>query len=136
MDNTQLKNLKETDLFTWLQSNYYPALQNAKRKMSRWDCYDVPTRNRIELKCRRKHYDTLLIERKKYDAMLTKCKEHGDIPIYINSTPKGIYSFNLLAIKLEWEVNHKNPATTTFGNTNRVAKEVAYININQGVQLL
>ena len=43
---------------------------------------------------------------------------------------KGIYSFNLFDVLPKWEVNYKNPATTQFNNRNRIAKEVAYLNIN------
>ena len=130
------KNWKETDLFEWLVSNVYPDLVKSKNQMSRWDCYSPEAFHRIELKCRRTHYDELLLERKKYEAVLEECHKHLDVPIYINSTPIGVYSFNLLVIVPEWEVNHKNPATTEFANTARVEKEVTYLNINQATKLL
>ncbi len=130
-----MNNWKEQDLFDWLSTNYYPDLVKAKSKMSRWDCYSPETKNRIELKCRTRHFDTLLIEKKKYDAMMAKYHENGDLPIYINSTPEGIWEFNLSLLELQWEVNYRNPATTTFYNRSRVAKEVAYINIKHGNKL-
>ena len=130
-----MRNWKEADLFAWLKENYYPDLQEAKRKMSRWDCYDVPSKNRIELKCRRTHYETLLIERKKYDAMIKKCADHNDIPVYINSTPEGVWAFNLSKLDLQWEVNFKNPKTTDFSNNGKVRKEVAYISTKLGIKI-
>lgn len=127
---------KEADLFDWLVGNVYPDLVKSKNQMSRWDCYSPGKGHRIELKCRKTHYDTLLLEKKKYDAMLAETSKHIDIPMYINSTPSGIWSFNLLFIRKDWEVNYRNPATTQFSNTSKVAKEVTYLNINEGIKLL
>ena len=121
---------KEEDLFKYLKLTVYPDLVKARGKLSRWDCYSVDKAHRIELKCRKTHYDTLLIEKKKFDAMIKVCDKYLDIPYYICSTPKGIYSFNLYEVYPEWEVNYKNPATTQFNNRSKIAKEVAYLNIN------
>ena len=104
-----------------------PDLARAEHKMSRWDCRSDCSRLLIELKCRRTHYPTLLLEKKKYDAMLSKAEELGYEPLYINSTPKGIYVFNLKDLDIEFKVEHKHPATTAFGNRSRVAKEVGYL---------
>jgi hypothetical protein len=127
---------KEIDLFNWLKENQYPDLLKSKNQMSRWDCYSPSRGHRIELKCRKKHYDTLLLEKKKYDAMMQETSRHLDIPMYVNSTPEGIYTFNLIFIKRQWEVNYLNPATTQFANKNRVPKEVTYLNITDGIKLL
>jgi hypothetical protein len=131
-----MKDWIETDLFNWLKDNIYPDLVKAKNQMSRWDCYSPKESHRIELKCRKAHYDTLLLEKKKYLAMELESQKHLDIPFYINSTPKGVWSFNLYLIKPIWETNNKNPATTQFTNNNRVEKEVTYLNINKGIKLL
>ena len=126
---------QENDLFEWLKQNVYPDLVKSKNPLSRWDCYSPNTGHRIELKCRKKHYNTLLLEKKKYDAMILECEKHLDIPIYINSTPDGIFSFNLNKIYPTFEVNNKNPATTQFYNNNRVEKEVTYLEINEALKL-
>ena len=118
--------MKEQDLFDYLVNNYYPDLVKAKSKMSRWDCYSPETTHRIELKCRATHYDTLILEKKKYDAMVLKCNDNLDIPIYINYTPEGIYRFNLFEIKPNWEVKYLKK-TTTFTNNNQIAKEIAML---------
>ena len=130
-----MNNWKESELFNWLKENIYFDLVKSRNQMSRWDCYSPSTGHRIELKCRKKHYDTLLLEKKKYDAMIQECEKHLDTPIYINSTPKGVYSFNLHLIDKKWEVNYRNPATTQFSNTNKVPKEVTYLNIKKAKQL-
>jgi hypothetical protein len=130
LESTNLKSFKEKELFAWLQDNLYSDLVKCKNPLSRWDCYSPEKFHRIELKCRKVHYDTLLLEKKKYDAMVTESLKHMDIPIYINSTPKGIFAFNLFKIEEEWEVNYLNPKNTYFGGSHRVPKEVTYLDIN------
>jgi|TARA_R110000744_G_scaffold376302_1_gene490451 hypothetical protein len=125
-----MKNWKENDLFNYLLMCCYPDLQKAKKQMSRWDCYSVENRHRIELKCRRNHYNELLIERKKYDAMILKSNENLDIPIYINSTPEGVYSFNLFKVVPQWFVAYHNK-TTEFSNTKKIAKQIAMLPITE-----
>ena len=120
--------MKEKELFNYLKKCCYPDLLWANSKMSRWDCYSPKTYHRIELKCRGKHYDTLLIEKKKYDAMIEKCDDNLDIPMYINYTPKGIYRFNLYLVKPKWETQYHNK-TTEFNNNNKIQKEVAMLSI-------
>jgi hypothetical protein len=71
----------------------------------------------------------MLLEKKKYDSMLSECEKHLDIPIYINSTPRGIYFWNLLQVKPIWETNSKNPASTHFSTRHKVSKEVSYLYI-------
>jgi hypothetical protein len=126
-----MKDWKETDLFNWLKENIYPDLVKANNPISRWDCYSPKTGHRLELKCRRKHYGALLIEKKKYDAMIQECNKHLDTPMYFNSTPNGIYSFNLNIVNPKWEINDKNPATTYFRNNQKIEKEVAYLEISE-----
>lgn len=121
-----MKGWNEKDLFAYLLKNTYFDLVKANKQMSRWDCYSPEIRHRIELKCRGKHYNTLLIEKKKYEAMIEKCKDNLDIPMYINSTPKGVYRFNLFLIKPNWVIEYHNK-TTAFTNKNKVPKEIAML---------
>jgi len=120
--------LIEQDLFEFLRDNYYPDLVMAKSKISKWDCYSPQTYHRIELKCRTKHYNELLIERKKFDSMIDKCKDNLDIPYYINSTPEGVYRFNLYKVEPVWFVK-KIKATTHFENNTRIDKEIALLDV-------
>lgn len=129
-----MKNWKEKDLFEWLSNNYYKTLVNSKNPISRWDCYDIETQSRIELKCRKKHYDTLLLEKPKYDALIKESNKHFDVPIYINSTPQGIYLFNLNKVDLKW-FEKSLPATSEFQNRQWIKKEVTEINIKQAIKL-
>ena len=124
----------EERLFDWLKEFVYFDLVKAKNQMSRWDCYSPKFRHRIELKCRRKHYDSLLIEKSKYDAMIFEAGKHLDIPMYINSTPEGIYSFDLLEIEPEW-IFKSLRATTQFANNKNVLKKIAFLDIDNAIKL-
>lgn len=124
----------EEQLFDWLKEFVYFDLVKAKNQMSRWDCYSPKFKHRIELKCRRKHYDSLLLEKSKYDAMIFEAGKHLDIPMYINSTPEGIYSFDLLEIEPEW-IFKSLRATTQFANNKNVLKKIAFLDIDKAIKL-
>jgi len=124
----------EERLFDWLKEFVYFDLVKAKNQMSRWDCYSPKFKHRIELKCRRKHYDSLLIEKSKYDAMIFEAGKHMDIPMYINSTPEGIYSFDLHQIEPEW-IFKSLRATTQFANNKNVLKKIAFLDIEEALKL-
>jgi hypothetical protein len=119
----------EQKLFDYLVNCCYSDLVKARKQMSRWDCYSPLTLHRIELKCRSKHFDGLLIEKKKFDALTEKCKDNLDIPIYINSTPSGVFRFNLYNVEPNWQVGYFGK-TTQFSNNNKIPKEIAYLNVN------
>ena len=125
---------KEKDLFEWLSNNHYKTLVNSKNPISRWDCYDIETQNRIELKCRRKHYSTLILEKSKYDAMILESNKNLDIPIYINSTPEGVYLFNLNEIDIKW-FTKSLPATTEFKKRIWVKKEITELEVIKAIKL-
>lgn len=130
----KLSEWREVDLFNWLSKNYYNILVDTSKNFSKSDCYDIETKSRIELKCRAAHYDDLIIEKPKYEYLIKESKKYGDIPIYINSTPKGIYLFKLDNLKLKWFFKPL-PKTTDFKNKELVKKEVSKININQSLKL-
>jgi len=57
------------------------------------------------------------------------------IPFYINSTPQGVFSFDLMDVaEPEW-VTHYMPATTEFARNWKVEKLVGYLDINEAIQL-
>jgi|TARA_R110002167_G_scaffold225847_1_gene431084 hypothetical protein len=129
-----MKNWKEKDLFEWLSKNYYKELVNSNNPISRWDCYDLDKCHRVELKCRRKHYNTLILEKSKYDAIIYESLKHLDIPIYINSTPKGVYLFNLNKIQPNW-FEKSLPATTEFKNRIWVKKIITELELSQSIKI-
>ena len=58
--------------------------------------------------------------------MIEKCKDNLDIPLYICSTPKGVFKFNLYLVEPNWETQYHNK-TTQFSNTSKIPKEVAML---------
>jgi len=88
----------------------------------------------IEFKCRRKHYDTQLIEHKKYTANLDQADESGKEFLYIISTPEGEYVFNISKLREKdydfgWE-DRRMPSKTDFGGQQYINKRVGYINVS------
>lgn len=127
--------MNEELLFTFLREGYYPDLSKAPGIYDAFDCISVQAGHYIELKCRGTHYDTLLIEEMKYRKLITQAAERNLVPFYINSTPEGIYSFDLMDVaEPVWYVQYL-PATTEFDRIEKVDKLVGYLPIEEAVQL-
>jgi hypothetical protein len=126
--------MSELRLFEFLRLNFLPDLERSSNQFERFDCTSQSTKLHVELKCRRSHYPTLLIEKKKFDALIAASTQLQFSPCYINSTPQGIYAFNLHKVQVTWE-NHPMPATTDFGNAQLVEKAVGFLPIAQAVHL-
>ena len=127
--------MNEELLFTFLREGYYPDLSKAPGIYDAFDCISIQAGHYIELKCRATHYPTLLIEEMKYRKLITQAAERDLIPYYINSTPQGVFSFDLMDVaEPEW-FNHWMPATTEFSRSNKVSKLVGYLPIEEAVQL-
>ncbi len=122
--------MTETELLNWLIDNVDPSIKPAEYKYSRFDAYSKTFDKFIELKCRRTHYDTLLIEKKKFDSLV----EDGEA-YYICSTPKGIYSWVLSPdMEIEW-ITKSMPRNTDFGNKSKKDKIVSYLRISDAKKL-
>tara|TARA_R100000541_G_scaffold58924_2_gene71095 strand:- start:157 stop:540 length:384 start_codon:yes stop_codon:yes gene_type:complete len=88
----------------------------------------------IEFKCRRAHYNTQLIEYKKYKANLDQADESGKEFLYVVSTPEGEYIFNVSQLRKEdydfgWE-DRRMPSKTDFSGQYHLDKRVGYISIS------
>ena len=127
--------MKELELFEYLKADLYPDLEKSVGIYDAFDCISVQAGHYIELKCRHTHYPTLLIEEMKYRKLITQAAERDLIPFYINSTPIGVFSFDLMDVpEPEW-LSHWMPATTEFSRSNKVSKLVGYLPIEEAVQL-
>jgi hypothetical protein len=124
--------LREVELFEALKS-VYPDLT----PLSATDRADGITHDAyIEMKCRRTHYPTLLIEKKKWDYLADIRARTGARTLYINSTPQGIYQFDLGAInEPEWELKAL-PDKTDFANSGNVEKLCGFLDIRHSELLL
>jgi hypothetical protein len=114
----------EKQLFQLLKSRLIPDLESTDMYNPK-DAVSSKYGMAIELKCRKKHYEYLILEKFKYDKLIKYDKAR-----YIVSTPYGIYSFNLKKIEPEW-IEAMLPATTEFENSNWIKKKVAYLNISE-----
>lgn len=108
------------------------SLTATKDKYCTFDAYDDSYV--VEFKCRRTHYDTQLIEHKKFTANLDQASESGKEFLYIISTPSGEYIFNVSTLVEEgydfgWE-DRRMPSKTDFSGKYHLDKKVGYINVN------
>ncbi len=123
----------EKQLFDFLKTNFIPDLVQTSTT-ARFDCYSNAFKLNIELKCRRKHYNELMLEKKKYDSILERSDALDMLPVYVNSTPFGVWAFYLLRKEYDWSKKYL-PKTTNW-NGPKIEKEVTYLNISQGIDLL
>jgi len=112
-----------------------PDLTKTKDEYSTFDCTSEAIKAYIELKCRRTHYDTLLIEYSKYKRLMDEAKNYNMRPLYINSTPKGVWSFDLQNFDILWSEKENLPATTDFDNKEKVTKIIGFLPIEKGDRL-
>lgn len=127
--------LNEEALFDLLQKRIAKDLRKVDDQFSNYDCISDDSTAYIELKCRKTHYDYLMIERYKYDRLVEQAMEINYNPVYINSTPKGVWAFNLNYVQPRWYMKDNLPKTTEFENNEKVTKEVGYLNVEGGVKL-
>jgi len=127
--------MKEADLFDFLKVDIYPDLVKSEGTYDTFDCISYKAGHFIELKCRVTHYSDLLSEQMKYRKLIEQAVQSNLLPFYINSTPLGIYSFDLNDIpEPEW-VTHLMPASTEFENRNKIPKVVGYLEISEAIKL-
>jgi len=75
----------------------------------------------IEMKFRRKYYETKMIEKSKYDRLMSLPEDV--VKIYFVNDPKGNYTFWLNTLELPKSENSNCPKTTMWDNT-KIQKEV------------
>ena len=126
--------MTELQLFEYLKANVIADLIPSPHPYSKWDCVSSATNSYFELKCRRRHYEDLILEQAKYDAMMTTGQELGLSPWYVCSTPENIYFFDLINLKPEW-ITMDLPQTTDFDRINNVPKIVTLINTKHAFKI-
>jgi hypothetical protein len=127
--------MNESVLFNYLKENYFPDLERSTGRYDKWDCYSPSTKTRIELKCRKKHYPNLILEKIKYVDMVKRYVEEDEKPVYINSTPNGIYAFDLRNIKPNWITDKRLPHETNFERITPIEKTYTLLNIEEGKKI-
>ena len=125
--------MNEQSLFDYIKATYLEDLEKSEHVYEYIDATSNGYRLTIELKCRHTHYDELILEKDKYESLVNRANDLGFTPFYINSTPKGIYAFNLRIIKVTWTT--KRLPSSTVDNGPAIDKEVALLHIDKAVKL-
>lgn len=126
--------MNESELFYKFKANYLPQLKVAIDTYSPFDAICHEAKVVVEFKCRRSHYSDLLIEWPKYETLLNRAADRGYKPIYVCSTPLGVWAWDLTYLQLKW-IKKALPKQTDFSNNNTVVKQVAYISLEDGSYL-
>jgi hypothetical protein len=125
--------MKEQDLFDHLKGGWYPDLVKSEGQFDSFDCISEEHKQNIELKCRHTHYPDLLIERSKYVRLVDEAGFRVLDPWYINSTPQGIYAFDLSRVPEPTWSERWMPATTEFANTRKIMKTVGFLHLDYAI---
>ena len=125
--------MTEQGLFDYIKETYLEDLQKSEHTYEYIDATSYGYRLSIELKCRHTHYDELILEKDKYESLMQQANELGFTPFYINSTPKGIYAFNLRIITVTFTT--KRLPSSTVDNGPVIDKKVALLHIDKAVKL-
>ena len=124
----------EAELFDYIKGRYLEDLVKSKHPYEYHDCTSTLYRLHIELKCRHTHYEDLIIEKDKYEALVQQAERLGFTPFYVNATPKGIYAFNLRKITVKWVIK-KLPLESKCQDQELIDKTVALLPVGLAVQL-
>ena len=117
--------MKEKELFNWLKDRFLPDLETTEQ-FDYKDAYSKKHDLYIELKCRKTHYDDLLIEKIKWDKLIA----HRNVR-YINWTPIGVFSFNLHnMLEPTWQ-QREMPKTTEFNINDKIIKTIGYLDVER-----
>ncbi len=117
--------MNEKQLFNLIKTKLIKDLQPTS-EMNHKDGYSPKLDLSIELKCRSRHFDTILMEKKKYDDLIRFSKAR-----YIVSTPEGIYSWNVKKLKnIQWEQKDLPTTTMYFRAVDRENKTITMLKIS------
>jgi len=123
----------EQSLFDYIKATYLEDLEKSEHTYEYIDATSKGYRLTIELKCRHTHYDELILEKDKYESLIGRANELGFTPFYINSTPQGIYAFNLRKITVTFTT--KRLPSSTVDNGPVIDKQIALLHIDKAVKL-
>jgi hypothetical protein len=133
MEKLKIKN--EQELFQYLKNKYFPDIKRYNDKFSYTDCYSKNERYEIELKVRRMHYDKMMIEYFKYCMLTERAKKFKRLPVYICSSPEGIFMWMMDIVNINWMDYNDLPVTTDFENNKRVCKRVGFLSVSSSILL-
>lgn len=128
--------MTQQELLDLLNNEHSLGLEDTdKDKFCRWDAYS--DKYLAELKCRRAHYNTQMIEYDKLDCVKAEADKTDKEFLYCVSTPKGVYVFNISKLckdnyNFNWE-DKRLPSKTDFAGSYYKSKKVGYIDVNTAI---
>jgi hypothetical protein len=125
--------MREQELFDYLKFKHFPDLEKSDGVFDSFDCTTNDKNLYIELKCRHTHYPELLIEEMKYRRLINQAGAR--VPYYINSTPQGVWGFDLSRVPEPAWSERRMPATTEFSDTRKIMKLVGFLHLDYGLAL-
>lgn len=125
--------MREQELFEYLKFKHFPDLEKSEGAFDSFDCTTDDKNLYIELKCRHTHYPELLIEEMKYRRLVNQAGSRT--PYYINSTPQGVWAFDLSRVPEPSWSERRMPATTEFSDTRKIMKLVGFLHLDYGLAL-
>jgi len=125
--------MNEKELLARVEEVFRWGITATEETYCRWDAES--DEYLVELKARRTHYPTQIIEYCKLDALMDEAGKEGKEVMYIASTPQIILVFNITKLCSEeynfnWE-NKRLPSHTDFGKASWIDKKVGYIDNNK-----
>jgi len=125
---------REVELFEFLK-NKIPDLEPGT-STERFDAVSMDHRAIFELKCRRTHYDDLIIEQHKWASLVEIGLLRAFRAFYISSTPLGIYCWELDPLSPpKWQIKAL-PNKTDFAGAKVTERPVGFLHINDAQDLL
>jgi hypothetical protein len=126
----------ELNLVRLLRKEYIPDLTSAEKSNSFYDAISFQVNAIVELKCRRSHYDNLMLEKIRYERLLTIATREDMGCLYIVSSPKGVWSFDLIGIpEPTWKTKSLPSKTAWTKNRKMIDKEVGYLSVDDGTNI-
>lgn len=125
--------MNEQELLARVEEVFKWGITKTENTYCRWDAESDSYL--VELKSRRAHYNTQIIEYCKLDALMAEASKQDKTVMYIASTPRMILVFDITKLcsqsyNFNWE-NKRLPAHTDFGKCNWIDKKVGYIDNNK-----
>lgn len=126
-----LTNLTEEQLYAHMCARYTGLVDlNKENKMSPIDWYYPEEDIWMEGKCRNIHRNGMFIQFDKYQELIKKEKCY-----YVNSTPEGIFLFNLKEMEEPVWREQNMEQSQQFKSSGRVPKLVAELPVSKAIQI-
>ena len=129
--------MTEADLCDYLKRTKFSDIKQVVNGFSPWDVTFTSSKRDFygELKCRETHYSKMVIEQDKWRSLMLVADVTASEAAYINSTPQGVYAWNLHQMPEPDWVWDLMPETTKFGRTDKVYKRVGYLPISKAERI-